>query len=155
MSVPQRDLASFLMCLARVGCDPTEQLAIINKLVDKYHNALVGALKSKLPAFKEISLSNHQPVNPSQKHTGANAAAWNDNNVLWKIIAEKSKLNLSKIMERELFQRMLDYCFLQLFFDRLGAVVLMPRDMHGPTLMNEFEVVFKYLEARNESNSYL
>ena len=33
--------------------------------------------------------------------------------------------------------------------------MLMPRDMHGPALMNEFEVVFKYLEARKESNSYL
>ena len=155
MSLPQRDLASLLLSLTRVGRDPTEQLEAINRLVDKYHNALVCALKSKLPISNEISVSKDQPANPSQKCVKAKASGRNDNRVPWKIISEKSKLNLCKVLDREIFQRMLDYCILQIFFDRVGWVVLLPRDTHGPTLEKEFEVALNYLEARKEFHSYL
>ena len=155
MTLPQRDLASMLVSLATVGRDPREQLETINKLVDKYHNALVGALKSKMSVSKEISVPKHQPPNPSQKYAEANAFGKNDSKVPWKMISEKSKRNLSKLLDREVFQRMLDYCFLQIFFDRVGGVVLLPRDMHDPNLKNSLGVILKYLEARKEFNSYL
>ena len=155
VTLPQRDLASMLVSLATVGRDPREQLETINKLIDNYHNALIGALKSKLPASKEISVPKHQPPNPSQKCAEANASGRNDSKVPWKNISGKSKLNLSKLLDRELFQRMLDYCFLQIFFDRVGGVVLLPRDMHDPNLKNSLGVILKYLEARKEFNFYL
>ena len=163
-----------------------EQLEIINKLVDKYHSALVGALKSKLPASEEIGIPKQQSVNPSHTSTlqdvgnvqkgkevspqlslkttndkiatsesSSSKRVSNINHVQWKEISKRSKLNLHKLLDRELFQRMLDYCFLQVFFDRLGGVALLPRDRHGSTLEDEFEVSLKYLEARREFHSYL
>ena len=82
------------------------------------------------------------------QHDQPNSFKDNNSAARFAALAQRSKANLYKIMDRKLFQKIFDYTLFQQFFDRAAIVLLLPDHLLNDSLLVETESCLLYLEAR-------